>query len=184
LSLTEAALEARIHRLFGAHAPKLLVEYRRSRPDASPSDIAVAIESAAFAGAGAIAIAERKAAQERAPVFMYTLTDHLNATVPGTNYQVGAAHAMDIRLKFNNLAPSEARIRSLTNEEMAEHAMAAKNMSRMWAEFARTGRPAAPEQPTWPAYDLRNRATMMIAARCHVANDPYPNERTVWEEIA
>ena len=184
LSLTEAALTERIGRLFGANAPRLLAEYRRSRPDASPSDIAVAIESAAFAGAGAIAIAERKAAQGRAPVFMYTLTDHLNAAVPGTNYQVGAAHAMDIRLKFDNLAPSESRIRSLTEEESADHAMAAKNMSRMWATFARTGTPAAPEQPTWPAYDLRNRATMMIAARCHVANDPYPNERKVWEEIA
>ena len=184
LSLTEDGLKERIGRLFGSNAPKLLDEYRRSRPDASPSEITVAIESAAFAGAGSIAIAERKAAQNRAPVFMYTMTDHLNATVPGTNYQVGAAHAMDIRLKFDNLAPSESRIRSLTGEESAEHAMAAKNMSRMWATFARTGQPAAPDQPTWPAYDLNNRATMMIAARCHVANDPYPNERKVWEGIA
>ena len=184
LSLSETALNDRIVRLFGTNAPKLLTEYRRSRPDASPSDIAVAIESAAFAGAGSIAIAERKAAQGRAATFMYTMTDHLNSTVPGTNYQVGAAHAMDIRLKFDNLAPSESRIRSLTAEEAADHAMAAKNMSRMWAAFARTGQPTAPDQPTWPAYDLKSRATMMIAARCHVANDPYPNERKAWEEIA
>ena len=115
---------------------------------------------------------------------MYTMTDHINATVPGTNFQVGAAHAMDIRLKFDNLVPSEARIRSLTDEERADHALAAKNMSRMWASFARSGQPAAQDQPSWPAYDLQSRATMMIAARCHVANDPYPNERKVWEEIA
>jgi len=184
LSLSEAGLVERIDRLFRADAPKLLAEYRRSRPDASPSEVAVAIESAAFAGAGSIAIAERKTAQNRAPVYMYTMTDHINATVPGTNYQVGAAHAMDIRLKFDNLVPSEARIRSLTDEERADHAQAAKNMSRMWASFARSGQPAAPNQPAWPAYDLQSRATMMIAARCHVANDPYPNERKVWEEIA
>ena len=156
LSLDEAGLVERIGRLFGANAPKLLREYRRSRPDASPSEVAVAIESAAFAGAGAIAIAERKAAQGGAPVYMYTLTDHINAAVPGTNYQVGAAHAMDIRLKFDNLAPSESRIRSLTDEESADHVLAAKNMSRMWASFARTGQPRAPDQPTWPAYDLAN----------------------------
>ena len=145
----------RIGRLFGTNATKLLTEYRRSRPDASPSEVAVAIESAAFAGAGAIAIAERKAAQGRAPVFMYTLTDHINAPVPGTNYQVGAAHAMDIRLKFDNLAPAESRIRSLTEEESADHALAARNMSQMWASFAHTGQPRAPEQPAWPAYDLK-----------------------------
>jgi len=184
LSLDEAGLNARIARIFGTSAQKLLATYRRTRPDASPADVAVAIESAAFAGAGSIAIAERKAAQRRAPVFMYTMTDHINSTVPGTNYQVGAAHAMDIRLKFDNLVPSEQRVHSLTEEERADHALAAKNMSRMWASFARTSRPAAPGQPAWPAYELDTRATMMIAARCHVANDPYPAEREVWAEIA
>jgi para-nitrobenzyl esterase len=184
LALDEAGLNARIAKIFGDNAQKLLATYRRTRPDASPTDIAVAIESAAFAGAGSIAIAERKAAQRRAPVFMYTMTDHINSTVPGTNYQVGAAHAMDIRLKFDNLAPSEQRVRSLTQEEYADHALAAKNMSRMWASFARTSQPAAPGQPSWPAYDLNTRATMMIAARCHVANDPYPAEREVWADIA
>jgi para-nitrobenzyl esterase len=184
LTLDEAGLNARIVKLFGANAQRLLTTYRRTRPDASPADIAVAIESAAFAGAGSIAIAERKAAQRRAPVFMYTMTDHINATVPGTNYQVGAAHAMDIRLKFDNLAPAESRMRSLTDEERADHVLAARNMSHMWASFARTGQPAAPGQPSWPAYDLDTRATMMIAARCHVANDPYPAEREVWAEVA
>lgn len=183
-ALDEAGLIQRIGGIFGDSASKLLSAYRRSRPDASPSDIAIAIESAAFAGAGAIAIAERKARQARAPVFMYMMTDHINATVPGANYQVGAMHAMDIRLKFDNLAPAEARMKSLTPEEYADHDLAAKNMSRMWAGFARTSQPVAPGQPTWPAYDLQTRATMMISARCHVASDPYPGEREVWAEIA
>jgi para-nitrobenzyl esterase len=182
-ALSEEGLAKRVADRYGVHAPKLLAAYRRGRPDASPSEIAIAIESAAFAGAGSIAIAERKVAQGRAPVFMYLMTDHINATVPGTNYQLGAMHAMDIRLKFDNLAASEERQASLTPEEYAEHDMAAKNMSRMWASFARTSQPAAPGQPAWPAYDLRSRATMMIAAQCSVANDPYPAEREVWAEI-
>ena len=117
LSLDEAGLAERIGRLFGTNATRLLTEYRRSRPDASPSEVAVAIESAAFAGAGAIAIAERKAAQGQSTRIHVHMTDHINAQVPGTNYQVGAAHAMDIRLKFDNLAPAESRIRSLNEEE-------------------------------------------------------------------
>jgi para-nitrobenzyl esterase len=182
-ALDEPGLVKRVTDRFGANAQKLLTAYRRGRPDASPSEIAIAIESAAFAGAGSIAIAERKVSQARAPVFMYMMTDHINATVPGTNYQVGAMHAMDIRLKFDNIASTEARQPSLTPEERADHEMAAKNMSRMWASFARTSQPSAAGQPAWPAYDLQNRATMMIASRCHVANDPYPAERQVWSEI-
>lgn len=183
-ALDEAGLAKRITERFGNDAQRLLSAYRKSRPDASPSDIAVAIESSAFAGAGVITIAERKAAQERAPVFLYMLTDHINATVPGTNYQIGAMHAMDIRLKFDNVGLTEARNPSLTPEERAEHEMAAKNMSRMWAAFARTSQPSAAGQPAWPAYDLQTRSTMMIAARCHVANDPYPAEREAWSMIS
>lgn len=182
-ALDEAALVQRVTERFGANAPKLLRAYRQGRPDATPSEIAVAIESAAFAGAGSITIAERKVAQGRAPVFMYMMTDHINAMVPGTNYQVGAMHAMDIRLKFDNIASTETRQPSLTPEERADHEMAAKNMSRMWAAFARTSQPAATGQPAWPAYDLKTRATMMIGPRCHVALDPYPAEREAWADI-
>ena len=182
-SLDEAGLAERISRLFGANAEKLLRAYRTSRPDASPSEIAIAIETMAFSGAGSTLIAERKAAQARAPVFAYVMTDHINATVPGTNYQIGAAHAMDIRLKFDTIDDAESRQPSLTPEERADHEMAARNMSGMWAAFARDNQPAAPGQPAWPAYDLQTRATMMIAAHCHVAYDPWPAERLVWSQI-
>jgi len=182
-ALDEAGLVRRVTEQFGAEAPALLTAYRRCRPDVSPSAIAIAIDSAAFAGAGSTVIAERKAAQARAPVFAYMLTDHINATVPGTNYPIGAMHAMDIRLKFDNLDSAEERRPSLTPEERADHQTAAKNMSRMWAAFARSNQPAAPGQPAWPPYDLNTRATMMIAAHCHVANDPYSPERESWAAI-
>ncbi len=183
-ALDDAGLVKRINDRFGAHAQQLLTAYRAGRPDASPSQIAIAIESAAFAGAGSVAIAERKVALGRAPVFMYMLTEHINAPVPGTNYQLGAMHASDIALKFDNLEAMDVRRPWLTPEERADHEMAAKNMSRMWATFARTSQPAAPGQPPWPAYDLRSRTTMMIEAHCHVANDPYPAEREVWAAMS
>jgi para-nitrobenzyl esterase len=50
-NLDEAGLVNRLTERFGLHAQKLLNVYRTSRPDASPSEIAIAIESAAFAGA-------------------------------------------------------------------------------------------------------------------------------------
>lgn len=182
-ALDEAGLTRHVTERFGADAARLLAAYRTCRPDASPSAIAIAIDSAAFAGAGSTVIAERKAAQARGPVFAYVMTDHINATVPGTNFPIGAMHAMDIRLKFDNLDAAEERRPSLTPEERADHELAANNMSGMWAAFARTSRPAAPGQPDWRPYDLETRATMMIAARCHVANDPYPAEREAWTAI-
>jgi para-nitrobenzyl esterase len=183
LALGEEGLATHLANRFGEAGAKLLAVYRQSRPDASPSEIAVAIESAAFAGAGSIAIAERKALQARAPVFMYQMTDHINAVVPGTDYPIGAMHAMDIRLKFDNLAAAERMSPSLTPEEHADHERAARNMSQMWATFARTSRPAASGQPAWPAYDLHARSTMYIAANCHVADDPYPSERLIWADL-
>jgi len=184
LSLDEAEVKRRLSAEYGAdNGARLYDVYRHSRPDVLPSQILMAIESAGIMGAGSIAIAERKAAQSRAPVFAYVLTEHISARVPGTNYPIGAMHAMDIRYKFDNVGLSPAG-RGQSAEEAADHELAAKNMSRLWAAFARTGTPAATGQPAWPAYDLRLRATMMIAARCHVANDPYPEERRVWETLA
>lgn len=183
-ALDEAGLVQRVERQFGPAGAGLLSAYRRSRPDASPSAIAIAIESAAFAGAGATVIAERKAAQQRAPVFAYMMTDPMHRHVPGTAFPMGAMHAMDIRLKFNNLDPTEAQFPSLTQEERAEHQLAARNMSQMWASFARSGRPSALGQPEWPAYTLQQRATMMIAAHCSVATDPYQEERLAWARMS
>jgi para-nitrobenzyl esterase len=56
-------------------------------------------------------------------------------------------------------------------------------MSEMWATFARTGHPAAAGQPSWPAFDLKNRATMEIDAHCTVVNDPFGKERELWERL-
>lgn len=83
---------------------------------------------------------------------MYLMTDHIQATVPGTDYEIGAMHAMNIRLKFDNLSAAEARTPSLNQEEHEDHTSAAKNMSRMWAAFARTSPPSVPDQPAWPPY--------------------------------
>jgi para-nitrobenzyl esterase len=64
-----------------------------------------------------------------------------------------------------------------------ESVKAAHNMSEMWSTFARTGRPAAKGQPTWPAYTREKRSTMEIDAECEVVDDPFPLERVLWERL-
>jgi para-nitrobenzyl esterase len=35
----------------------------------------------------------------------------------------------------------------------------------------------------WPAYDIETRATMRIDARCTVVDDPFGEERKMWEQL-
>jgi para-nitrobenzyl esterase len=56
-------------------------------------------------------------------------------------------------------------------------------MSEMWTTYARTGHPGAKGQPAWPAYDNETRATMRIDAPCAVVDDPFGEERKMWEQL-
>jgi para-nitrobenzyl esterase len=53
-------------------------------------------------------------------------------------------------------------------------------MSGLWAGFARTSRPHAPDVPRWPAYTGKDRATMWLDADCRIVNDPDRDERLFW----
>ena len=43
--------------------------------------------------------------------------------------------------------------------------------------------PANPSIPRWPAYDLTNRATMILDAECRIENDPRSETRQLWQTI-
>src|SRR4051812_991333 len=106
-NLTDAMLKEHIDKEFGANAEPMLAAYRKSRPEASPTDLYIAITTARMIGIGAITIAERKYAQRGAPVYMYVFTHESNNLVPGTQHKVGAAHAAEIPYKFYNVRPRE-----------------------------------------------------------------------------
>jgi para-nitrobenzyl esterase len=56
-------------------------------------------------------------------------------------------------------------------------------MSEMWATFARTGHPGAKGQPSWLAYTLQKRATMMIDTQCKVEENPFGLELALWDSL-
>lgn len=53
-------------------------------------------------------------------------------------------------------------------------------ISAAWAQFARTGRPAADGMPEWPSYSGDKRATMLLDLECRVEADPFRGVREVW----
>lgn len=190
-NLTEASLKERLQKEFGDRAEDVFNTYRKSRPEASPTDLYIAISSARMIGFGSITIAERKYAQHRAPVYAYIFTYESQRIVPGTQHKVGAAHALEIAYKFDLIRPSETVSGSEPQQTATRTMMdtgpdsvkTAQNMSQMWSTFARTGRPGAKGQPEWPVYDTARRATMLINAECKVVDDPFGLERSLWERL-
>jgi len=188
-TLTDDGLKARLEKEFGANAEKVLTTYRKSRPDASPGDLYIAITTARAMWLGSIQIAEKKFEQNGAPVYMYMFTHESNLIVPGTNHRLGAAHATEIWYKFNNVDvegpkdPKDPSRPGLIGTD-PDREKAALHMSEMWTTFARTGHPRAKGQPEWPAYTLQKRATMMIDAQCKVEDDPFGLERAMWDGLA
>lgn len=180
-TLDDAGLEKRLSQEMPGDYRDAIAVYRKHRPDASPSDIYIAIRSARFAGTGSILIAERKAAQHAAPVYAYVFDYQLERLVPGTNHPIGAMHALEIAFKFDNVAASGLPGQPNWAGGKPERIAAGRNMSALWAGFARTGVPSAPGVPEWPAYSVDRRATMLIDDHCRVVDDPTGPERRFWE---
>lgn len=177
-SLSQADLQKRLTERFGSRAAAIESAYRSDRPSATPSELYFAIFSDAFSGVGANVIAERKVRQGGAPVFRYVF-DYKRGGRPlaGVEGEMGAAHALDIPIKFNNVQGAFAGSRP-------ERIAAGAAMSRLWAGFTRQGRPVASGLPEWPAYDLVKRPVMFIDSTCRVENDPRPAERLVWGKLS
>jgi len=179
-TLDEAGLAARLKPQLGAAYEPILAAYRQDRPNATPSDLYLAILSAELMGLGTIAIAERKAEQAGAPVYYYNLAYHSNRKLPGlNNVEAGAMHAIDIPLVFDNPGPGAALL-----GDRPERVQAARHMSQFWTSFAHTGRPAADGQPAWRPYTLKDRATMVIDVDCSVVVDRWGAERKAWEKLS
>lgn len=173
--LDEAGLKARLSGKFGDRSQALIDTYRSDRPGATPSDIYLAAASYYSMGAGSVVTAERKAAQGKAPVYVYNIAYRSNRKMDGTDIELGAMHASDIPLVFNTVASP-----TTLAGDRADRFEAARNISTMWANFARTGRPSATGQPAWPAYDPKTRQTMVLDVTCSVVPDRFGAERRAW----
>lgn len=180
-NLDNEGLHQRVAKALGPKADKtdrVIEVYRRSRPNASPTDLLVAITTAQWMRANAITLAERKVEQNGAPVYMYMFAYESEVPVrAGIDYPMKSPHAMEMAFKFNH--PDN----NPSTGKRPERYQAARNMSEAWATFARHGNPSFDGIPAWPPYNLTDRATMILDAKCRVVNDPERDERLLWKEI-
>ncbi|HEY5645850.1 MAG TPA: carboxylesterase/lipase family protein [Pseudomonadales bacterium] len=168
--LTEAELPQRAAAVVGAKADALLAAERGHHPDYTPTYLFNVLMSDARMLIGSTTLAERKAAQGGAPVFMYYLTWE----TPVGNGIFKSPHTLDMPLMFNNVDKAAA----LTGDSADARALE-NQMSSAWIAFARSGDPNNDTLPEWPRYDAATRPTMVFDVTPRVANDPKGDVRAI-----
>jgi len=180
-NLDFASLASKLEPQYGEDTDKIIATYRHAMPTASASEIFVAIASITMMGLGSIEIAEKKAAQHGAPVYLYHFGYKSEVEIASTDYALGTPHAMDITFKFNNETPDNGP--GALSGNRVDRFIASRKMAELWTNFARTGVPCAADVPEWPAYTLDARASLRIDTQCEVIRDRFDEELAMWRSI-
>jgi para-nitrobenzyl esterase len=149
---------------------RVVAGYRKSAPEAGPSELFFAITTARRVRQQAWIQAERKAVQNAAPVWLYELD--WETPVEGGKWQ--SPHSLDLAFVFDNVAKSE----SMVGKGDAPGALA-EQMSAAWLAFARTGNPNNKSLPPWAQFRPPERATMVFDVKSRVVNDFRGDERQI-----
>ena len=174
-SLNDADMRGRVKDLLGDRAPAIIDLYRKLNPGAPPSDLYFLIASDLRYGAPTMFAAQQRAALGKAPVYLYYFTWE----TPVQGGRLKSPHTMEIPFAFDNVMIS-SRMTGGGPDAMA----LADKISDTWIAFARTGDPNTPKLPHWPAYDAKDRATMVINNVSKVVNDPLREQRLAMYQAA
>ena len=180
------ALPEKLEPEFGKDTATIIETYKKTMPNATAPQVLMAIKSIALMGLGSVEIAEKKALQKGAPVYLYNFGYKSNMKIPGTDYPMGTPHAMDISFKFNNEVPPKEGDKpfwSLAGDNPDKY-IASHKMAELWTSFAKTGVPSAKDVPEWPAYNFSSRSTMRIDTECEVIHNRYSQELDMWRSIS
>jgi para-nitrobenzyl esterase len=172
--LTEDEMRAQIAPVAGSATDRVIELYRRLYPGASPSDRLISTLTDSNFRIRSFVLAERKAAQGHAPVWLYSF----DWETPVFDGKLKAYHALDVPFVFNTIDAVNATDRGPVAYELS------RRMSATWATFARTGKPDNAAIPRWPAYTLAERSTMIFNRDCSVARDYGGEARALWKDIA
>jgi para-nitrobenzyl esterase len=172
-TLTEAEMRERVSAVAGGHTDHVIETYARLYPGKNPAERLIATLTDCNFRIRSLMVAEHKATQNGAPVYMYSF----EWETPVLGRRMKAPHALDVPFTFDTIDLTNA-----TDRSPVAHKLAAA-MSGTWAAFAHTGKPEHPAIPPWPAYELTRRATLLLDAECRVENDLRGETRKLWLAI-
>src|SRR5262245_4456600 len=173
--IDDAGLRSRVKNAVGSDEAtnRVLDIYRKTYPNARPTDHWVQVFTDRSMRTRSITLAERKSALNEAPVYMYFFASDR----AGFARRYKALHMAEIPFVFDNIANAE----TMTHKLPEAQALADK-MSNAWIAFARTGSPATKELPQWSPYSADHRATMIFDNTPRIENDPARELRLFWQE--
>jgi para-nitrobenzyl esterase len=147
----------------GRNVDAVIAGMRKLRPNASASQLYF-IVTTELTGDRSYTLASRKAAQGKAPVWIY----RLEWETPIEGGRLGTPHALDLPLMFDTVGTSPSIIGSAAQDAQK----VADTMSSFWISFARDGDPNDPNLPQWPAFDDKRKATMIFNVTSGAKDDP------------
>lgn len=166
--LDDDGLRERLAAYSPDHIDEFIATYRELFPDATNVDILSFVTTDARMRYGSIQLAEQHLKGMQSDAYMYFFTYALGGR---------AGHGYEIAFHFDNLT-AEGGHTSASRQQLVDE------MSEAWLAFARGGDPGHPGLPTWPAYTLPDRATMIFAKGGSVVEtDPSASARELWERV-
>ncbi len=147
-----------------ADVDQLIAAFRQAYPGKDDTYLFQLLASQITFQEGSNTVAERKADQGGAPVYMYYYTHH----TPVRDGKLRAPHTVEIPFVFDSLAKSSPIVGPVTPEEQSM----ADKVSSAWVSFARTGNPNNSKIPNWPAFNTQTRTVMVMDTRFTAVNDP------------
>jgi para-nitrobenzyl esterase len=161
-AMSEADLETRVREIYGERTNSVISAFRERTPQAKPFDLWSRIAASGVRGS-AIEQAKLKAAQGRAPAYLYWFTWQ----TPILSSRPRAFHCAEIAFVFDNTD----RCETMTGGGAEPRALAGK-MCDAWIQFARTGNPNHPQLPNWPVFSPETIPTMIFDHPSKVEMNP------------
>src|SRR5215831_3203637 len=144
--------------------------YKSARPTDPPTYWMTSLMTDMRTWIDSIRLAERKVAQQAAPVFMY----RLDWRTPILNGAMRSPHGLDVPLVFDTVETKRGILGTGPEPQRL-----ADTMSWAWINFARNGDPSQ-SKLSWPRYDTTSRQTMIFNDVSRVVSDPDRDVRKFW----
>jgi para-nitrobenzyl esterase len=174
LALDEAGLKDRVSARLGGDPDPVITAFAQAHPQATPWDLWILIATDHPRGAHSRELAKRKAAQARAPVYLY----RFDWETPEGGGHMRSPHTVEIPFVFNNIGIAGPLV-----SKLPEAYALAEKVSASWVAFARTGNPNVSALPTWPAYSAETRDTLLFNDEIRVERDPERLAREAMERV-
>jgi para-nitrobenzyl esterase len=152
-AMTTAQVRERLSPMLGAKTDEVVASYQKIFPKAPPFEISGIVQGSQRYRLDAVTLAERKAAQNGAPVYSYWF----GWRTPVLDGRPLAYHCQDLAFWFDNIdLAAQATGGGDDARELAT------TMSSAFVAFARTGNPSAANGPLWPAFTAADRQMMIF----------------------